>query len=91
MKTHSDLTSSVVAYDIIALLREPSKPRFIQKQKVNCIRDGRLTVSTKLVVWRVGKSRKNSLLAARIKATRFSKFNNVEYMLRVCMWVVLNT
>lgn len=69
MRTHSDLTSSVVAYDIIALLREPSKHCFIQKQKVNCVRDGRLTVSTKLVVWRVGKSRKKSLLATRIKAT----------------------
>ena len=44
--TNSDVSSSVVAYDIIAVLREPSKPRFIQKQTVNSFRDGKLTVST---------------------------------------------
>ena len=44
--THSDLSSSVVTYDIIAVLREPSKPRFIQKQTVNSFREGKLTVST---------------------------------------------
>ena len=43
---HSDLSSSVVTYDIIAVLRDPSKPRFIQKHTVNSFRDGRLTVST---------------------------------------------
>ena len=44
--TNSDLSICVVVYDIIVLLREPSKPRFIQKHRVNSFRDGMLTVST---------------------------------------------